>query len=101
MGSIIENIVGATDIKLNDQIIANDTLFGLKGAATAYLAATMESSTPEVRRMWSEYLSQTILAQEAMAALAIKRGWYKPYINPDEQISQVYEQSQSILRTEA
>ncbi|OPX90046.1 MAG: Coat F domain protein [Pelotomaculum sp. PtaB.Bin104] len=38
-----------TVLKLNDQVLANDALMALKGASAAYLNATLESATPEVR----------------------------------------------------
>jgi len=98
MANLIQNILGGdNDFKINDQVIANDTLMGLKGASTAYLGATLESATPEVRRMYSEFLTQSILAHEAMTALAIKKGWYRPYISPEEQISETFKQAEWVI----
>ena len=99
MTNIIEQVFGMADTKLTDQVIANDALLGLKGVCTAYLGGTLESATPEVRRMWSEYLTQSVQAHEAMTALAIKKGWYNPYINPDEQLTEAFEQSEWIIGT--
>lgn len=98
MGNLIQNILGnENDFKINDQVIANDALMGLKGAAVAYLAATLESATPDVRRLYSEFLTQNVLAHEAMTALAVKKGWYKPYLSPAEQISESYKQAEWVL----
>ena len=98
MASLLQNILGNDeDFKINDQVIANDTLMSLKGSATAFLGATLESSTPEIRRMYSEFLDQSIMAHEGMTALSIKKGWYKPYISPEEQIAQTFKQAEWVL----
>lgn len=97
----LDKLKDAADLKLDDQVIANDALMGLKAAATAYLAATLEAATPELRRMFSEYMSQCVMAHEALTSLAVKRGWYQPYLKPDEQIVQAYQQSQWVLNPEA
>ncbi|KJS82572.1 MAG: hypothetical protein JM58_14535 [Peptococcaceae bacterium BICA1-8] len=98
MANLIQNILGNdNDFKLNDQVIANDTLMGLKGASVAYLGATLESATPEVRRIYNEFLTQSVLAHEAMTALSLKKGWYNPYLSPEEQISQSFKQADWVL----
>src|SRR5690606_13850802 len=79
MVSLLQSMMGSAGFKMNDRVIANDALMGLKGGAVAYLGAILESATPEVRRMYSEYLTQLIMAHEAMTALAVKKGWYQPY----------------------
>ncbi|MDD3654800.1 MAG: spore coat protein [Desulfotomaculaceae bacterium] len=102
MANLLQNMLGNTDgIKINDQVIANDALMGMKGASAAYLGATLESATPEVRRMYSEFLTQCVLAHEGMTALAVKKGWYKPYLTPQEQITEAYKQSEWILGVNA
>ena len=98
MANLFQNFFGnENDFKINDQVIANDTLAGLKGASMAYLGATLESSTPEIRRMYSEFLTQSVLAHEGMTALAIKKGWYKPYLAPEEQITETFKQAEWVL----
>ena len=100
MTSLLQSFMGnENDFKINDQVIANDTLAGLKGAALGYLGATLESATPEIRRMFSEYLTQSLLAHEGMTALAVKKGWYKPYLAPDAQISEAFRQSEWVLNS--
>lgn len=99
--SLINNIMGSETLKMSDQIIANDSIMGLKGLSAAYLTSTLESSTPEIRRLFSEYLSQSIVAHETMTGLAVKKGWYQPYINPEEQLAQIYKQSEWALDVNA
>lgn len=100
MVSLLQSMMGSAGFKMNDQVIANDALMGLKGGAVAYLGATLESATPEVRRMYSEYLSQMVMAHEAMTGLAIKKGWYHPYITTDEQLKETYQQAEWVLNTQ-
>lgn len=101
MANLFQNILGNSGIKINDQVIANDALMVLKGAAVAYLGATLESATPEVRRMYSDYLTQCITAHEGMTALSLKKGWYKPYLAPEDQIAESYRQADWVLNTNA
>lgn len=98
MASLLQNLLGnENDFKINDQVLANDALMALKGASVAYLGATLESATPEVRRMYNEYLTQCVMAHEGMTALALKKGWYKPYLSPEEQITETFKQSEWVL----
>lgn len=100
MASLFQNLMGnENDFKINDQVLANDALMALKGASVAYLGATLESVTPEIRRMYNEYLTQCVMSHEATTALAIKKGWYKPYLAPAEQISESFKQSEWVLNT--
>lgn len=98
MANLLQSFLGMDDdIKINDQVIANDALMGAKGFAAAYLGATLESATPEVRRMYNEFLTQCVMAHEGLTALAIKKGWYNPYLAIEEQITETYKQSEWVL----
>lgn len=98
MANILQNMLGNNnEIKINDQVIANNALMGLKGFSAAYLSATLESATPEVRRMYNEFLSQCVMAHEGMTALAVKKGWYQPYLSPQEQITETFKQAEWVL----
>lgn len=102
MASLLQNLMGNSgDLKINDQVIANNALMSLKGFSAAYLGATLESATPEVRRMYSDFLTQCVTAHEGMTALAVKKGWYQPYLEPEEQISESYRQASWVLNTNA
>lgn len=92
--SMIGNLMDSDLDKFTDEVIVTDALYGLKGACAGYLAATLESATPEVRRMFGEYLNQCIETHATFAALAVKRGWYKPYLNPEQQIEDVYKHAE-------
>ena len=86
--------------ELTDQTIANDMLASSKMAANTYLAALLESSTPELRTMYSNSLNQVLAGHEALVSLAINRDWYQPYKTPDEQLVETFDQSQKLINPE-
>ena len=98
MASLLGAIFGGNNNNTQkDAVIANDMLVGAKVAASAYLAASLECATPEIRRLFAQYSAQSAQAHEALTELAVKKGWYKPYDLPADQLQQTYEQSQGVL----
>lgn len=93
IGSMLKN-----DKQLNDQAIANDMLMGSKAGASMYLAAILESSTPEIRAMYSSALNQMIAGHSALTDLAVARGWYKPYDIPEQQLVDTFRQSETLVK---
>jgi len=92
MSSISKN---ATDI--NDEIIVGNMIGSAKSAADAYLNATMTSSTPELRAIYSTSLNQIIGGQSALTDLAVNRGWVSPYNEPSKQLEDTFKKSQSTV----
>jgi spore coat protein CotF len=86
--------------QLTDQTIANDMLAGSKQAASTYLTAILECSTPELRTMYSNGLTQVLAGHEALTSLSINRDWYQPYKSPDEQLADSFSQSQTLVNPE-
>lgn len=97
MPSLINTILGKETADQSNEVIANTAMAASKAAATAYFAASLESATPEVRRMYGEYLTQTMASHEALTQLAVARGWYKPYDQPENQLKMSYDQSQQLI----
>lgn len=97
MGSIINNLMGMTDSKLNDQVIANSTDFAIKASANAYLAACLSASTPEFSRLCAENLNRKLEAHHDIMALILKNKWAQPYASPEEQMTHAYKQANEIL----
>lgn len=88
MSTILSNIVkNTTDI--NDEVIAGNMLASAKGAADAYLNATITSTTPELRAIYSSSLNQVVGGHSALTELNINKGWIKPYNPPTQQLSDV------------
>lgn len=82
-----------TDI--NDEVIVNNMLASAKGAANAYLNATISSSTPELRAMYGSSLNALVGGHTALMELAIKKGWENPYSSPSQQLTDAYNKSKS------
>lgn len=97
MSSILKGLMGTVDTKLNDQVIALSTDFAIKSAANAYLTASLNAVTPEVRRLWSDFLTRKITAHESLSTLILKKNWAQPYSSIDEQMYNSYKQSAWVL----
>jgi len=98
MPSLINTLLGKENAQQADQVIANNELAAAKAGAMAYLAATLESATPELRRLYGEYMTQAIAGHEALIQLAVTKGWYKPYEAPEAQLQITFDQSQRVLQ---
>lgn len=96
MASIMSNIMsGSTG--MNDQVIANDMLAGDKALATAYFMAQLESATPEVRRIYSQYANQKAQEHEALTKLSVEKGWYNAYESTSQLLKNVYDQAGDVV----
>lgn len=97
MTSILGSIFSEQNDVSADQMIAYNSAAGSAAAAQAYLAATLTATTPEVRRLFSEYCTQSVMGHEAIMGLMIKNGWAKPYDTPGQQLQSVVLQSQPVV----
>lgn len=101
MASFMGTFMGETGGKLNDSVIANDMLAGAKVTAAAYLAASLESATPEIKNLFFNNVTQMVQGHGALADLAIKKGWYKPYQTPADQLKETFSHSQAFVEQNA
>ena len=99
MPSLLNALMGNNN-QLNNQTIANDMLSSSKQAASTYLTAILESSTPELRTMYSNGLTQILAGHEALTSLAVNKDWYQPYKTPDQQLADTFNQSQTLVNPE-
>ncbi|HYH04654.1 MAG TPA: spore coat protein [Bacillota bacterium] len=81
-------------------VLAFNSMAAAATSANAYLIATLQSTTPEVRRLFGEYLTQSIMAHEGLTNLALKKGWINPYDSVDNQLKMVYQEAESLLNAE-
>lgn len=96
MSTILSNIVkNTTDI--NDEVIAGSMLAAAKSAADAYLTATMTSTTPELRALYSAGLNQVVGGHSALTELTVNRGWINPYNPPTQQLSDVVNKAETTV----
>jgi spore coat protein CotF len=98
MASLFSEIFGNEDTAGKDAAIANDMLASSKLGATAYLTASLECVTPEIRRLFGQYSIQLAQGHEALTEIAVNKGWYSPYDTPAEQLQKVYERSQELVK---
>jgi spore coat protein CotF len=97
MSDFLSNWFGDNTNGSADSTIALNSISATAGSASAYLMATLEATTPEVRRLFSEYTTQSIMANEALTELAINKDWINPYQSPEKQLQNSIDQSSNIL----
>lgn len=93
MSNILSSIVNNTT-DINDEVIAGSMLASAKSTADAYLNATMTSTTPELRAIYSSGLNQVVGGHSALTDLTVNRGWINPYTSPTQQLSDVVSKSE-------
>ncbi|SRR5690554_5455107 len=96
MGLLGTTVKANTDI--SDEVLANNMLATAGTGASAYLAATLASTTPELKAMYSSALNQVVAGHSALIELATKRGWDKPYDAPTQQLADAYQKAQAVIR---
>jgi spore coat protein CotF len=94
MSNLMSSFFSSTTDKSPDETIALTSMAGAAGSATAYLGATLEATTPEVRRLFSEYCTQSILGHEALTTLAMTKRWFSPNTAPETQLQMSVSKSQ-------
>ena len=99
--SFWEDPVLGEDSLTDDKYFALNMLGGSKASAQAYLTATLESATPEIRHLYSGFCTQITQAHEAMTALCIEKGWYHAYGQPVDQLKQSINDSMNVISTNA
>ena len=95
--AILNDLFGETVGADLNSVLAFDSMAAAASSANAYLMATLQSTTPEVRRLFGEYLTQCLMAHESLTNLALKKGWINPYDGLDNQLRIVYQEAESLL----
>ncbi|KAJ50995.1 spore coat protein CotF [Clostridium tetanomorphum] len=96
MAKIIENMI-KNNVNINDKVISANMLSAGKAAADAYLNATLTSSTPELRSIYSASLNQIVGGHSALTELAVNEGWDKPYDSPKQQLTDTYNELKTVI----
>ncbi|HEX9027483.1 MAG TPA: spore coat protein [Clostridium sp.] len=96
MGNIIGNMI-KNSMDLNDETIASSMLSSTKEAIDIYLNATLTSSTPELRSIYSASLGQMVAGHTALTELSVHKGWINPYNAPTQQLSDSYNESKNVI----
>lgn len=90
LGSFFENVTDQSA----DKTIADNGIAAAAASANAYLNATLKATTPDVRRLFSEYTTQSVAAHEALTNLSVQKDWSSPHDTPVQQLKSSYEKSQ-------
>lgn len=96
MSMILGNIVQNTT-NIDDKVIAGNMLASGKGAADAYLNATMISATPELRTLCASSLNAIVGGHSALTELVVNKGWEDPYNSPSQQLNNAIKKSESTV----
>jgi spore coat protein CotF len=97
MGEIINTFFSQTTDRSADQTLGYSAMASAAAGASAYLAATLQCTTPELRSILSGFVSQKIMEHEAVTNLLINKGWMNPYDEPVKQLETSYRDANSVL----
>lgn len=97
MGDIISNFFSQATDRSADETLAYTSMASAAAAAGAYLAACLQSTTPELRSILAGFVSQKILEHEALTNYVMSKGWMNPYEDPARQLESSYKQASSIV----
>lgn len=76
--------------QIDDQEICSQTLSRLKNTATNYMELSLESNSPEIRRLCTEHLYKSLAIHEEFKAYAVEKGWIEPdFLNTGDLIAQM------------
>lgn len=98
MANLVGNLI-KNNVNINDAVISTNMLSSGKAAADAYLNATLTSSTPELRSIYSAGLGQIVGGHTALTELAVTQGWVKPYNAPVQQLTDTYNESKTVINS--
>lgn len=94
MKNLIGNIV-QEGMNIDDKIIVESMISAAKEAADLYLNSALTSTTPELRVIYSASIGQMVEGHTALTALAVNKGWVKPYEAPISQLSCAYNEAKN------
>lgn len=92
MSNIISNLIKEKK-DINNDIISMTMLTAAKEGAEMYLNATLTSSNPELRMIYSNGLGQMVAGHTALTELAICKCWITPQKPILQQLSDEYNKS--------
>jgi len=93
----IKGMLGKRATNLSDKTIANDTMAAKAAGSSAYLAAAMTASTPELKQLFSSYSTQMFGEHAELSALNINKAWMDPYNQPEKMLLETLNHSKEVL----
>lgn len=98
MTTVMSAIGEVAGVKPTDEVIGLAAVTAAKMKAQVYLAAILETTTPELRHIYSTHLQDVLTEHERYSALAVKRGWYKAHASAGEILSQAVQQAEPVVK---
>jgi spore coat protein CotF len=95
--TIINSIFSDKADQPADKALAYSAMAAAATGAQAYFAATMQSTTPELRAMLASVSNQRLAEHEAITAFMINKGWMNPYDQPTQQLEVSKQDAESVL----
>lgn len=74
---------------MDDKCIMENLLLTTKGACDLYMHGSIESSTPNVQRVFTSALNETLAMQDRIYKQMEQKGWYTAQQAPQQQVDQV------------
>ncbi len=97
MGDILSNFFSQATDSATDQTLAYSAMSSAAGGAGAYLVATLQASTPELRAILEGFTQQKIAEHSSISAYMMNKGWMSPYSDPVQQLETTYKQASSVI----
>lgn len=86
------------NIKMEERDIVNDMLKDSKFALTSLVKTIGETSNPQMREVLKQQLNTSIKNHFRLVDIATEKEWYKPYLNPMDQMKEDYEISKDLTQ---
>ncbi|NLW92704.1 MAG: spore coat protein [Syntrophomonadaceae bacterium] len=97
MSDIISNIFGQATDSSADETLSYSAMASAAAGAGAYLAATLQATTPELRAILGGFVSQKVLEHDTITEYVMNKGWMNPYDDPSKQLESTFKQSNSMM----
>jgi hypothetical protein len=86
-GTPVRDDRGDVSPQMQEFTVVTDLLGCAKHEAVALCQATLESVTPSLGAMLQLFMAEELEAHAALAEYAMQHGFYRPYLDPAEQIA--------------
>ncbi len=84
--------------QLQDKDLAADMMKDSKAIVNALAMAATESANPKLREILKNQLNDAIAENYELADIAMKKGWYNAYTDPDQQLRTTVQETASLAQ---
>lgn len=82
---------------LSDRVIALGMLARSAAAAQALCNAATAASSPDLKRLYKEYLQETYAGLEALETYILDKRWLNPFASPEDQLRAALEHADEFV----